>query len=215
MLGPTTAPPAAPCCVTIEQPPLYPGEALLLYYDVTRRVRPTATEMYRFALPGLVGWEDAYGGRRSEAALAMAAGEIDVVFIITEQGGGGSLRGPVVGPVAEREGAGRGVRPDQKIPPRVARRLNRAHHLQRARGILRRAGAGPRRGPAVIKPAGCPAAAYFQPKHSFCLGAPPGPAPHPAPGRGAHAPKVAGRDFLATNADCAKPPSGVSRTSAL
>lgn len=76
-----------------EQPPLYPGGALLLYHDVTRRVRPTATEMHRFGPPSLTGWEGAYGGRRGEAAPAVAAGaarwpvgQIDVVFTVTEQG---------------------------------------------------------------------------------------------------------------------------------
>ena len=42
--------------------------------------------MRRFVLPGLVGWEGVYGGRRSEAALATAVGETDVMFIITKQG---------------------------------------------------------------------------------------------------------------------------------
>ncbi|MGI4883715.1 MAG: energy transducer TonB [Janthinobacterium lividum] len=74
-----------------EQPPLYPGGALVLYRDVTRHVRPTTTEMRRFVAPGFVGGGGAYGQRRSEAAPAVGAsrwpvGQIDVVFTITEQG---------------------------------------------------------------------------------------------------------------------------------
>ena len=69
-----------------EQPPLYPGGALLLYHDVTRQVRPTATEMRRFAPPSLL---DLLGGLQTKAAAGAdrwSVGQIDVVFTITEQG---------------------------------------------------------------------------------------------------------------------------------
>ncbi|WP_157886919.1 energy transducer TonB [Hymenobacter sp. PAMC 26628] len=76
-----------------EQPPLYPGGALLLYHDVTRRVRPTATEMHRFDTSGSLMWEGAFGGARRETRPAVVpgatrwpVGQIDVVFTITEQG---------------------------------------------------------------------------------------------------------------------------------
>lgn len=75
-----------------EQPPLYPGGALVLYHDVTRRVRPTATEMRRFDTSGLLLWDGAYGAARGAALPAAAGaarrpvGQIDVVFTITERG---------------------------------------------------------------------------------------------------------------------------------
>ncbi|OGX90942.1 hypothetical protein BEN49_21565 [Hymenobacter coccineus] len=74
-----------------EQPPLYPGGALVLYHDVTRQVRPTATEMHRFAPLGALGWGNAAAqpGGAVPAVPGKArwpVGEIDVVFTITEQG---------------------------------------------------------------------------------------------------------------------------------
>ncbi|WP_161599575.1 energy transducer TonB [Hymenobacter nivis] len=76
-----------------EQPPLYPGGALLLNYEVTRRVRPSATEMHRFDTAGALLWGKGYGGGEWGAAPPVAVGagrlpvgQIDVVFTITEQG---------------------------------------------------------------------------------------------------------------------------------
>lgn len=75
-----------------DQPPLYPGGALVLCHDVTRHVRPTATEMHRFATSGPMMWESAYGeGPGAILPVAPGAarwpvGQIDVVFTITEQG---------------------------------------------------------------------------------------------------------------------------------
>ncbi|MFD1470378.1 energy transducer TonB [Hymenobacter caeli] len=64
-----------------EQPPLYPGGALLLYHDVTRRVRPSSAEMRQFAGYGFAGLP-----ADGAAADRWPVGEIDVAFTVTERG---------------------------------------------------------------------------------------------------------------------------------
>ena len=63
-----------------EQPPLYPGGTLLLYREVTRRVRPTGSEMRKFSSPAFDVAPPVAGQRRCPV------GEIDVAFTVTERG---------------------------------------------------------------------------------------------------------------------------------